>query len=499
VNRPTDPREAAPAHARPQVARFALAGVVLGLTLGSGPLWLRSTHAQDKPPKDPSSNQELGKQLQKAIETINNESASLRERESAIQQAAGMTSGDNYPPARREEVRKALDTLLRQLGSKQPRPSDQEELAAHTFSVISMTYKSFPDLSKIAQPFLAKPAADKTRVQVLRAVELLGAPGLGPDLIAIISQPYLDNRPARDKAREKLEPLVVRATWGLPGNEAIEVLAATVNKSQIEPARRAAIKALGNFVIRRRPSDYKRDQVIAVLKEVAKLKNTAAILGSYAAQALLRHNSWEGMPPVMERLGSKYPQACDYEAVCVAAQRPDGFAGVTPKAFDVTPGATRDEACAAAKDWWAGAQKSTPENVALDALAAEGKPVPKNPAAKDYLGALIDGLAANNYPLRKTVLDIFVQKTGRTDFAQKFLSLHEEGGSASQKILIDSGLDETIEGDPAKLRIVMTQQEERSRKLHAAWDKVKDKATYDNGYWSVPWEPEGSGPAKTEK
>lgn len=470
--------------ARPAI----LAVVALGFTFGGA----RATLADDS---KPDNNKDLGK----ALDTMLDEAAPAAERIKAIQGAGGLSAIGTLS-GRKDEYRKALDTMLRSLGAKQPRTADQEKVAAKGFECMTTHFRieagGFPELAKLVKPFFANPAANDTRISACGAIEKCGAPGVGADLAKFFDQPYAKGKASKDKEREKLEPRIVFCTRGLPGNEALDVLAVAVTKSGFSQVKKRAIEATGEFVLRRKARDYDQGRVVNMLKEVAKTKGVDWEIGDAAAVALLRHNSFEGMPAVFERLTGKVPQKTTYGAVCLAAHKADGFMGVTVDSFDETQGQPREDAIAAAKDWWNTAQKETPESVIAAALGPEGVNLPKDRASRDYVSGLIEGLKVRDFALRSAVLDLLTQKIARPDFAYKFNRLHEDAGGPTVKINIESGIDASLLQDKAKLAQLMAQQDEKANKLKAAWDEVKDKATYEGGVWNVPWKPEPGEAAK---
>ncbi len=479
------------------IGRILLAATYLstaGIAFGTGVVL-----AQDEKKFD--SEKDLGK----ALDTIADENASANDRTRAVQAAMGLTGITNNEALakRKDEFRKTLDSVLKSLGAKTSRTADQEKVAAACFRAISLAFqeKGFPELAKLTKPFLTGPAASDTRVQLLAAIQRAGAPGAGADLSAFIESPY-NGKPSKDNERRLLEPAVIRATRGLPGNEALDVLSTVINKSKLMDMKDPAVIAIGDFVVRRKARDYDRNRVLTILKDVAKLKGISLETGDLAARALLRHNCFDGLVPVFERLDGKVPQPSTYQTVCIAALKPDGFAALPPKSFDQTQGQPRDDAIAAAHEWWNTAQKGNPDKVIHEALGAEGIGVPKDTASRDYVTALIDGLCTQNFTLRKAVLDLLTQKIQRPDFALSFRKLTENAGSGTLDIFIESEVDDSIENDKRQLPLLMTQQEEKAKKLRAAWDKVKDKATYDGGVWNIPWEPEpkkGAGAGSSKK
>lgn len=346
---------------------------------------------------------------------------------------------------------------------------------------------NFPELAKIVRPYLKEPmtpASHSTKIKALQAAGRCGAPGLGADLVAFFELPY-KGKPHKDTARIELEKLIVGTTTrGLPGNEALDVLAAAIKKSQLDEVKNNAIVELGDFAMLRRPNEYDRGRVVNVLKEAVKLNPPR--LSTAAGFALLRHNSFDGIAVALERL-DKRPQQSDYFLVCTAARKADGFGGLIPKAFNETAANLRDPAITEAKAWWANAQTSTPERVLLETLGAQGLSLPSTPSSKDYVGSLIDALAARDRLVRYAVLDLVVQRTGRTDFAAEFKYLKEDMGGGLQ--LSDHEPDEGFP-NAGRAAMLMQQQEEKAKALRAAWDEIKDKASYSaaTGMWTAPWE-----------
>ncbi|MEZ0227775.1 MAG: hypothetical protein ACAI25_04065, partial [Planctomycetota bacterium] len=117
------------------------------------------------------------KNLQKALDTIGDDNAATPDRVRAITLAGNMTNltSDEKIAGKKEAYRKALDAALRALGSKQPRTEDQEKVATAGFGAIGSFFgKGFPELAKVAKPFLQKPARVETRLKALSAIEKAG-------------------------------------------------------------------------------------------------------------------------------------------------------------------------------------------------------------------------------------------------------------------------------------------------------------------------------------
>jgi len=421
--------------------------------------------------------------LDRAIETLLDETAPI---DSRVRETTLLASVANTEPyrARRADVALAFDALLATLPARGA-SEEHSRLALAALRALWSYDLVWAELPRRVRRFIAPGVDHRLRETAVGVIERRHLCGLAGDLIAILDEPYADEKPTKDHDRTRLEPQLARATRGLELDEATAVLEAILTKSKLPSSRRRAVRELGAMVVRRDPGELDVARIASILTPLAAEKGSNAEIGDLAAQALLRHGSWRGAPLALARLSGKFPQRFDYEVFCAAAHV-EGFAGLAPRDFDVAPVESRSQAVAAVTSWFEGAKGRSVDDVTLDALAAAGVSVPEDRSSRAVVLAAIDGLSAPTIALRAAALDLLVRRTGATDFARRYETFEETAGTAANPVTIETEVDEQLLDSAEKREKLLRQQDEKARRLRAWWLSVAASAVRDaKGVWRI--------------
>ncbi|HZU95634.1 MAG TPA: hypothetical protein VFF73_02920 [Planctomycetota bacterium] len=444
----------------------------------------------------------------KRLAEYSNSNNGAAERSTAVRACAGLAGHDEdkgKKAALRDQLKGALDETLRkefpaklkaarEKLAKDPNDADAKDtlkalegLVAAALSSIKTAWgkEEYPDLGATVRPYVAD-SSDKIWGPALAVMrDTPGARGLKDELLGALAS----NR--RDLGT--LERALIPAVRGLPADEALDVLGAIV-KSRAGLDAVIACDEIGDMVLRRPIRQVNQKKVQTILAEP--LKSGQANVSNAAALALWRHNSWDGIPTVFERIEGKNATDDDWAVICQVGCRAGGWNGVAQNMLMSSAPDARADAVKSARAWFDSVKSKAPEAALQDALAAAKIQARGGFESKEGISALIEGMDNADRALRYACLDVFVKKTQSFTFASKFKALLT--GDPTRNKSVSTFEDEPRYGfaDAGKNEKLKAQQSDSVAKVRAWWAKVGDKASFSGGVCSEKYEPE-AGKAPT--